>query len=134
MSTRYIAAVQLLDRQVLLEQFTGANLERDDVWDLARKGDCFWEEEFDRKSAWYTRVTVAFDDGTKLVQELPVSKDIGSLLSEAKIKEKWRATMDGIIDEKLRQKLEDAVLAIETLGDVTEICRMLAGEVGGALD
>lgn len=134
MSTRYVAAVQLLDRQVLLEQFTAANLDRDDVWDLARKIDCVWNEDFDGKSAWYTRVSVAFNDGGELVRELPVSKDIGSLLPEEKIRQKWRVVTEGIIDAERRDGLEDAVLALETLGDVTEISRMLAGEVGGALD
>ncbi|KAF6222534.1 hypothetical protein HO173_013367 [Letharia columbiana] len=81
MSTRYIAAVQLLDRKVLLEQFSEANLERDDTWDLIRKIDCVWNEEFDEKSAWYTRVSVEYTDGESLVQEMPVSKAIGSLLS-----------------------------------------------------
>lgn len=90
MSTRYIAAVQLLDRKVLLEQFSEANLERDDTWDLIRKIDCVWNEEFDDKSAWYTRVSVEFTDGESWVQEMPVLKAIGSLLSGCEIKEKWR--------------------------------------------
>ena len=134
MSTRYIAAVQLLDRKVLLEQFTAINLDRDDTWDLAEKVDCVWNEEFDEKSAWYTRVSVTFADGEKLVQEMPVSKAIGSLLPEDKIKEKWKLLTNGIIDTMRRDALENAVMSLETLGDVTEITRMLAGEVGGALD
>lgn len=134
MSTRYITAVQLLDREVLLEPFTQANLERDNAWDLVRKIDCVWDEEFDRKSAWYTKVSVAFTDGEKLVHELPVSKAIGSLLPGDKIKKKWRVITDGIIDNRRRDDLEDAVLALETLGDMTEISRMLAGDFGHALD
>lgn len=134
MSTRYIAAVQLLDRKVLLEQFAQAKLECDDTWDLVRKVDCVWNEEFDKKSAWYTRVTVEFSDGERLVEEMPVSKAIGRLLPEEKIKEKWRLITNGIIDTKRRDELEDAVLALETLDDITEISRMLAGEVGEALD
>lgn len=90
MSTRYIAAVQLLDRKVLLEQFSEANLERDDTWDLLRMIDCVWNEEFDEKSAWYTRVSVEFTDGESWVQEMPVLKAIGSLVSGCGIKEKWR--------------------------------------------
>ena len=134
MSTRYIAAVQLLDRKVLLEQFTAVNLDRDGTWDLAQKVDCVWNEEFDEKSAWYTRVSVIFSDGERLVQEMPVSKAIGSLLPEDKIKEKWTLLTDGLIDTMRRDALENAIMSLENLGDVTEISRMLAAEVGGALD
>lgn len=90
MSIQYIAAVGLLDRDVLVKPFTKANLERDDIWDLVRKIDCVLNEDFERKSAWYTRVSVAFIDGERLVHELPVSKAIGSLLPVDKIKKKWR--------------------------------------------
>ena len=134
MSTRYIAAVQLLDREVLLKQFTQANLKRDDVWALVDKVDCVWNEEFDDKSAWYTRVSVIFTDGEKFVQEMPVSKAIGCLLPGNKIKEKWRLLTNGIIDTRSRDALENAVMSLETLGDVIEIIRMLEAEVGGALD
>ena len=134
MSTRYITAVQLLDRHVLLEQFTEANLERGDVWNLVDKIDCVWNKDFDDKGAWYTKVTVAFADGERLVQELPVSRSIGSLLSEDEVKEKWRLITNGIIDSGRRDALENAILALETLDDITEISRMLAGEIGSALD
>lgn len=134
MSTRYITAVQLLDREVLLEPFTEENLQRDATWDLARKIDCVWNEDFDEKSAWYTRLTVVFTDGEEFVHELALSKATESLLPEDKIKEKWRTITDGIIDTQKRDDLEKAILALETLDDITEISRMLAGEVGGALD
>lgn len=134
MSTRYITAVQLLDRKVLLKQFTDANLERDDTWDLIRKIDCVWNKDFDEKSAWYTRVSVAFADGEELVHEMPLSNATESLISEDKIKEKWRMITDGIIDDRRRDELEDAVMSLEMLGDVTEISGMLAGELRGALD
>lgn len=134
MSTRYIAAVQLLDREVLLKQFSEANLARDDIWDLIGKVDCVWNEEFDDKSAWYTRVTVIFTDGEKFVQEMPVSKAIGRLLPGNKIVEKWRLLTNGIIDARRRDALENAVMSLETLGDITEITELLAEEVGSALD
>ena len=134
MSTRYIAAIQLLDRKVLLKQFTAENLDRDEVWDLVDKVDCVHNEEFDAKSAWYTRVSVTFGDGEKLVEEMPISKAIGSLLPEEDIKEKWKLLTDGLIDTVRRDALENAVMSLETLGDVTEISRMLAAETGSALD
>ena len=134
MSTRFVAAMQLLDREVLLEQFTEASLERDDAWDLVRKIDCVWNEEFDQRSAWYTRVSVVFTDGEELVYELPLAKATEKLLDNDKIKDKWRMLTDGIVDAKRRDDLEDTILNLETVDDVTVISKMLAGEVGRALD
>ena len=134
MSTRYIAAVQLLDREILLKQFTEANLERDDTWDLTRRIDCIWNEDFDEKSAWYTRVSVVFTDGKEVSQELALSNSTERLLSGDKIKKKWRMMTNGIIDTKRRDNLEEAVLGLETLSDISEISGMLAAEIGGALD
>ena len=134
MSTRYITSVQLLDREVMIKQFTKVNLDRDAIWDLVQKVDCTWNESFDKKSDWYTRVSVAFTDGETLVHEMSLSRDTESLLSENQIREKWRVITDGIIDDGRRDELEDAVLNLETLVDVTDISRMLAAEVGRALD
>ncbi len=82
----------------------------------------------------YTRVLVTFTDGKRVVQEMLVSKDIGSLLSEDNNEEKWRLFTEELIDTMRRDALEDAAMVLETLDDVTEINRMLAGEVKGALD
>ena len=134
MSTRFVAAMQLLDREVLLEQFTEASLERDDAWDLVRKIDCVWNEDFDERSAWYTRVSVVFTDGDEMVFEMPLAKAIEKLLDNEKIRDKWRVLTDGIIDTKRRDDLEAAVLSLENLSDMTVISKMLAGEVRRALD
>lgn len=134
MSTRFVAATQLLDREVLLEQFTEASLMRDDTWHLVRKIDCVWNKGFDERSAWYTRVSVIFTDGEELVHELPLAKATEKLLDNDKIRDKWRVLTDEIIDARRRDDLEAAVLSLETLDDMTIISKMLAGEVGRALD
>ena len=134
MSTRFVAAMQLLDRKVLLEQFSEASLARDDTWDLVRKIDCVWNEDFDERSAWYTRVSVGFTDGEELVYELPLAKATERLLDNDKIRDKWRMLTDGIIDARRRDDLEDAILNLETGDDVAIIIKMLAGDVGRALD
>lgn len=134
MSTRYITAVQLLDREVLLKPFTDANLQRNAAWVLARKVDCVWNEDFDEKSAWYTRVTVIFADGEEFTHEMAFSKGAERLLPKGLIREKYRTITNGIIDTERRDELEKAILALETLDDVTAISRLLAGDVGSALD
>ena len=67
MNAAYIAAVQLVDRQVLLEQFADSQLDRDEVWDLVQKVNCSHSAEFDGPNfGCGARITIAFDDGTSI--------------------------------------------------------------------
>lgn len=65
---------------------------------------------------------------------MPVWKAIRSLLPEDKIKGIWKLLTNGLIDTIRKDVLENVVTSLETLGDVTKIGKMLAAEVGGALD
>lgn len=49
MSTCYIAAVQLLDRSIFIDEFSSSNLNRDSIWDLVDKIDCTWNPDFDKR-------------------------------------------------------------------------------------
>ena len=77
---------------------------------------------------------MVFTDGEALVCELPLAEAIERLLDNDKIKDKWRMLLDGIVDARRRDDLEDAVLNLEAVDDVTVISKILAGEVGRALD
>ena len=64
MCAAYVMATQLVDRQVLLEQFSQDQLDRDEVWDLVNKTTCSHDPYSDlaeRLSG--ARVTVTFEDG-----------------------------------------------------------------------
>ncbi|KAI4159496.1 MAG: hypothetical protein LQ342_006575 [Letrouitia transgressa] len=134
MSSSYIVAVQLLDRDVLLEPFRETNLERDDIWNLIAKTKCKWQPQFDEISAWYTRVSVTFSDGYIVRKEIPVSKTMASLLSEDEIRQKWATLTDKVIDAKTRSRLEYAILHLEEVADVVDMLQLLKGEVGAALE
>ena len=133
MSTKYIAAAQLLDREILIDQFNDENINRDAIWDLANKTSCLWNRDFDGKSKWYTRVTVRFKDGDIVTEEVPVSQTMGSLLSEEKIKEKWKMLTDRVIDAKLRDQLEDMILNLEKVEDMREMIQLLGAEMRSAV-
>ena len=64
MCAAYVMATQLVDRQVLLEQFSQDQLDRDEVWDLVNKTTCSHDPYFDlAKRLSGARVTMTFEDG-----------------------------------------------------------------------
>jgi 2-methylcitrate dehydratase PrpD len=134
MSTRYIAAVQLVDREVLFDQYKEGNLNRDVIWELVEKTSFIGDPEFDKLSPWYTKVTIEFVDGKMLVEEAVVSKTVAPLMPGDKIREKWRMLTDGIMDAGIRDELEQKVLKMETVVNVTEITKLLGEEIGGVLE
>lgn len=134
MSTRYVAAVQLLDRSVFIDQFSHSNLNRDDLWDLVDKVNCTWNPDLDRKGAWYTRVSVVFEDGETVVSEATTAESMACLMSEERIREKWRLLMGSVMDTEAIESLEHAILNLDSVDDITEISRVLKREVHGVLD
>ena len=134
MSSAYIAAVQLLDRDILIEPFRTAILARDDIWNLISKTKCTWQPKFDEISAWYTRISVTFSDGYTVRKEIPVSKTMSSLLSDNEIRQKWKLLIDNVIDPKTRDRLEHAILHLDEVDDILDILRLLKGDVGAALE
>ena len=134
MSTRYIAAVQLLDHQILIDQFQSSNLDRDSIWQLVDKVDCQWNSEFDEKSSWNTRVSVVFEGGETVTEEVTMSETIENCLPGKRIREKWRMLAGRVLDEKIVHQLEDAILNLEAVDDMSEISGLLEGKVRGVFD
>ena len=134
MSTRYVAAVQLVDRNVLIEPFGESHLNRDSIWALIDKVTCLWNPDFDSKGAWYTRVTIEFEDGETVAGETERAESIAHLVSEDRIREKWRGLMGLVMDKGTIEGLEDAILNLEEVGDITEILGVLKREVRGVLE
>lgn len=134
MSTLYIAAVQLIDRSVFIDQFSASNLDRDSVWDVVDKIDCVWNPDFDKKGAWYTRVSVVFDDGETMAGEIATAESMACLMSEEIIKEKWRLLMGHAMDIEAIEVLEHNILNLESLDDIREMLRILKRNVHGVLD
>ena len=134
MSTRYTTAVQLLDREVLMDQFNAANLNRDCLWKLIHKVDCKWNPEFDLKSKWHTRVTVDFQDGETIIKEVSGPKTYDQPLTNEEIQKKWTMLADSVIDPERRDRIESLVLNLEDVQDVQEIVRLLETQVRNPID
>ncbi|KAH8820271.1 putative immune-responsive protein [Xylogone sp. PMI_703] len=131
MSNTYIAAMQIVDGRVLLTHFSHEILDRDAVWDLVGKSICV--ESDTHKKTWRQEATVTFKDGTVLTATVEAPVGVDPPLSNEQVVEKWRTTVDGIIDDERRQKIEEAVLRLDTLEDIEELSKLLLGVSKGVL-
>lgn len=136
MSIQYAVAAQLVDRQVLMDQFGAAKLNRPQIRELMAKTDPVHEAEFDRSPAttWRTSVTIRFADGAEVSTSLNAAKGIEPEASEQDIVSKWRSLVSGILGEETRDKIESAVLRLETFEDVKELVKMLRVPVTCPID
>ena len=134
MSCAYIAAVQLVERQVLLAQFATRALDSDDVWRLVPLISCEHDPDFDTpKRGCGAHIRMEFADGEVFEEVVDQPRGFDPPLTNEAIREKWRELTDGVVDGKRRDEIEKAVLGLEGLGEVGELIRLLAGEVRNPL-
>ena len=134
MSTRYTVAAQLLDKSVLMNQFSSAKLDRDDLWQLVEKIDCVWNREFDKLSAWHTRVTVDFGKGYTVFHEVSGPRTYDDALSNEGIRSKWSMLADSVLNAERKAQIEEIVLNMECLDDISQLIRLLGSEVKNSMD
>ncbi|KAJ5311727.1 hypothetical protein N7476_007587 [Penicillium atrosanguineum] len=132
MSCAYVAAVQLVDGQVLPQDFHQDLLDRDVLWALVDKTECFHTPELGEK--YEQRVTLAFEDGEVITQTLAAPLDVAPGLSNEEILEKFRRFTKGIVDDWRRDEIERLVLDIENVGDITDLEGLLAGRTANPIE
>jgi aconitate decarboxylase len=134
MNAAYIGAVQLIDSQVLLSQFAADALDRDEVWDLVEKTECVHSTEFDRPHhACGARICIEFRDGHVIEDALAMPKGFDPPVTNGEIVEKWRKLATTVIDSDQTQKIEDCVLGIENISDISVLGELLGVVAGKAL-
>ncbi|KAJ5579718.1 uncharacterized protein N7459_005703 [Penicillium hispanicum] len=126
MSCSYVAAVQLVDRLVSPQEFRHELLDRDVLWGLVDKTECFHTPELGEK--YEQRVTIAFKDGSEAVKTLAAPRDVAPGLSNEEILDKFRTFTGGIIEEQRRDAIEKLVLNLETVADIAGLEALLAGQ------
>ncbi|KAH8694929.1 putative immune-responsive protein [Talaromyces proteolyticus] len=131
MSAMYTTATQLVDGQVLANQFRHDKLDRDIIWELIHKTQCVHDPEVGGK--YGQRVTIILKDGTVLTQTLEGPRSVYPGLTNEEILDKWRRLTQGIIEEKRRDKIEKLVLGIEDLEDVSVLDELLAGPIANPI-
>ena len=130
----YVMATQLVDRQVLLEQFSHDRLNRDLVWDLVDKTTCSHDPYFDpaeRLSG--ARVTVTFEDGFVVEEKLDMPRGFEPWVTNEELVGKYRKLGATVVDAERLRKIEETVLRLDELEDVTELIELLAKPVGKGL-
>jgi aconitate decarboxylase len=107
-------------------------LDRNDLWDLVDKTECFHTPELGEKHE--QRVTIAFEDGSTVTKMLAVPQDVNPGLSNEEILEKFRRFMTGIVDDQRRDAIERLVLGIEKVEDINVLEEILAGPTKNPID
>ena len=128
MNANYIAAVQLVDQKVLLEQFEESKLDRDEVWELVEKTVCVHNERFDRLSyEMGAVVTIEFKDERPSLQKV-VDKPRGMdpPISNQEIVEKYRRLTATLLPGDRQIAIEETVLKLEELENVTTLTNLLS--------
>ena len=134
MCAAYVMATQLVDRQVLLEQFSQDKLDRDEVWELVHKTACSHDPYFDSAERLSgARVTVTFEDGFVLEESLDMPRGFDPWVTNEQLVEKYRKLGATVVGSKRLKAIEDKVLTLDALEDVTELIELLAEPVGKSL-
>ena len=134
MNCAYIAAVQLVERQVLLAQFATQALDSDDVWRLVPLISCEHDPEFDTpKRGCGAHVRMEFANGEVLEEVVDQPRGFDPPLTNEEIRKKWRELTDGIVDKERIEAIEKAVLGLEGLADSKELIGLLEVETRNPL-
>ncbi|KAL3458889.1 hypothetical protein BJX64DRAFT_291796 [Aspergillus heterothallicus] len=123
MSCAYVAAVQMVDGQVLPQQFRADQLDREVIWELVEKTECVQNNEF--KEIFSQRASIHFSDGSKISKTLQAPKGVDPPLSNQEIVDKYRALTKGLITDERQKAIEDAVLRLERLDDISQLEALL---------
>ncbi|MFC1430769.1 MmgE/PrpD family protein [Streptacidiphilus sp. N1-3] len=139
MNIGYTTAVALLDGRVGPEQFTPARLDADDVWQLIGRTEVAEVDE-QQDPAWAqpgynTRVTLSLRGGEVLTRAL--NQPHGGPddpLTDQEIRAKYRTLTAQVVDPARAARIEQLVLGLEGLSDLTELVDLLAAPARRALD
>jgi 2-methylcitrate dehydratase PrpD len=138
MNLGYVAAVALLDGQVLPPQFTDRRLDADDVWELLGKVDVKLDENIQNApihERFATDLTITLADGAVLNKRIvqphggpsdPVTND--DLIA------KYRSLVGPLMPASRLDAIQQAVLSLDELADIRQLAALLAAPVAGALD
>jgi aconitate decarboxylase len=128
MNASYIAAVQLVDREVLLEQFADDKLERDEVWTMVGKTTCEHNEHFDRLTyEMGSVVTIKFNDSRPDLETMVEKpRGVDPAITNGEIVQKYRRLTATLLSKNRQRAIEETVLNLEKLADVTKLTTLLS--------
>jgi 2-methylcitrate dehydratase PrpD len=137
MSVAYTVAVALLDGAVLIEQFSEKRINSDDVWNLIDRTNVHHEASYDKlpvEDRLTTRVRLTLKDGSTREKVVAHPRGTGDrALSDADIVDKYRRLTRTVISAERQSKIENTVLNLEALEDISELTALLTPTVASAL-
>jgi 2-methylcitrate dehydratase PrpD len=129
----YVAAVAVLDGEVLVKQFTPSCINSDDVWDLIPRINAHIDAAFDKDTDpshnMQTRARIRFTDGTELDSYRVAPKMVTPGISNDEIVTKFRNVTDGIIDSDRQSRIEETILDLDKQYSLEALVELLARPV-----
>ncbi|KAL7619415.1 hypothetical protein AAE478_009954 [Parahypoxylon ruwenzoriense] len=127
MNAAYIGAVQLVDGQVLVENFANTKLDRDEVWNLVYKTKCYHDPQFDKPNhGCGARVVVEFDDGVTIEETVQMPRGFDPPITDDEIRNKYRRLAISAIDQQRMERIEKLILSIDQLDDISVLIQELS--------
>jgi aconitate decarboxylase len=134
MNTAFVAASQLVDEQVLLEQFATPKLNRDEIWNLIYKTHCTHTPTLDKPNIGCgSIIKITFQDDTQIEHTLLQPKGVDEPITNDEILEKFRRLTGNLISADRQARIETLVLGMEDLTDIEDLIDLLSVEVPNSL-
>jgi aconitate decarboxylase len=137
MNVAYAVAVALLDGDVLIDQFTQARINSDDVWALIDRTVTHHERAYDNLpigERLTTQVRLTFTDGSTRVAKVVHPRGTGDRsLTNADIRDKYAKLTRRAVSAERQAAIQKAVLGIDALDDVAQLADLLTPEVHSPL-
>jgi 2-methylcitrate dehydratase PrpD len=136
MNVAYSVAVAALDGAALIDQYSPARIDRDDVWDLIPRITAHHQAEFDQEplGRGQTRVVVRFTDGQELDSYQFAAKSVLQPLDADAVIAKYETLTRRVIGQDRQQDIKHAVLTLDTAPDLTHLTTLLAAPVTSPFD
>jgi aconitate decarboxylase len=126
MSNAYVAATQMVQRQVLPAQFRHDMLENDDVWRLVDVTTCELSKDPDCPRGRQI-VEVQFEDGSTIKTSVDTARGVEPPLSNNEVVDKWRLLTKDVIGPERANKIESIVLNLEECDDLSALLELMEG-------
>jgi len=130
-SMAYVGAVMLVDGAAFVSQFAPDRIDQEDVWSVIDRMTILHDPEMDElartsNTPRATRVSVETLDGTVHDMEILEARGTGSkILTNEKIRGKFHALMDGIVDPSRAVEIEKRTTGLHELADSEDLLELL---------
>lgn len=138
MNVSYAVAVAILDGDVLVDQFSAKRIRSDDVWNLIDRTETHHRSTYDLlpvDERLTTQVRITLTDGTVHAATVAHPRGNGNnALTNAEIREKYRKLTNRVVSSDRQVAIENAIINLEALDDLTELTALLTPTVHSPLD